>query len=74
MAVRTDLSRQELLDLVRRILSTGGRGADVRLFVANCKHPAKSDLIFWPHGPEHGPSKPEPTAEEIVERALTGRD
>jgi hypothetical protein len=68
------LSRPELLALVERILDTGGKNADIELFIANCKHPAGTDLIFWPHGDTHDPSKPEPTAEEIVEKAMSGED
>jgi hypothetical protein len=68
-----NLSRPEMLALVERILRTGGKKADVELFAANCKHPAGTDLIFWPHGVPHDPSKPEPTAEEIVEKAMSGR-
>jgi hypothetical protein len=59
-----------MLALVERIQRTGGKRADVELFVANCKHPAGTDLIFWPHGFPHDPSKPEPTAEEIVAKAM----
>jgi hypothetical protein len=68
------LSRPEMLALVERILRNGGKRADIDLFVANCKHPAGTDLIFWPHGVPHDPSKPEPTAEEIVEKAMSGED
>jgi hypothetical protein len=62
-----------MLELVERILHTGGRRADVELFAANCRHSAGTDLIYWPHGFPHDPAKPEPTAEEIVERAMSGK-
>jgi hypothetical protein len=68
------LSRPEMLALVERILRTGGKQAEIELFDANCKHPAGTDLIFWPHGFPDDPSKPEPTAAEIVEKAMSGED
>jgi hypothetical protein len=43
----------------------------VELFDANCLHPDKNGLIFWPHGFPHRPDLPEPTAEKIVDKALT---
>jgi hypothetical protein len=44
------------------------------VFEANCKHSAGTDLIFWPHGFPHDPEKPEPTIEEIVDKAMSGDD
>lgn len=73
--MRTDLGREELLALVRRIRSSelGGDALDdaVELFLLNCRDPAGSDLIFWPDlaGFARGI---EPTDEEIVERAVHG--
>jgi hypothetical protein len=76
MELRRDLSREEMLALVRRIMRAEGTAeqadADVELFIANCKHRTGSDLIFWPSGFPHDPSKPEPMAEEIVEKAMSG--
>jgi hypothetical protein len=74
--MRRDLSRQEMLALVRRVMRGEGTeataNADVRLFIANCRHPSGSDLIFWPDRvPELGGS--EPTAEEVVDLAMRGR-
>jgi hypothetical protein len=71
---RNDLSRDEMIALVTRIVNTGGKRADIDLFVANCKHPDSTDLIYWPHGDQHDPSKPEPTVEEIVDRAMNYPD
>jgi hypothetical protein len=72
--MRTDLSRDEMIALVTRICKVEGTEQEiddaVRLFVANCKHPDGSDLIFYPHGYPHDPTKPEPTVEQIVEKAM----
>jgi hypothetical protein len=76
------LSREEMITLVRKIMreewaeGTGAereaeRDADIDLFRANCLHPGGANLIFWPHGHPHDPTKPEPTAEEIVDKAMS---
>ena len=67
---RTDLSRDEMIALVTRIVNTGGKSADIQLFVANCKHPDSTDLIYWPHDGDYDPNQPEPTIEEIVDKAM----
>ena len=75
--MRTDLTRDEMIALVKRISAAEGTEAEindaVELFIVNCKHPEGSDLIFWPHGYPHDPSKPEPTVEKIVDMAMSGR-
>ena len=72
---RTDLSRDEMIALVTRISNVEGTEEQiddmVLLFIANCRHPDGSDLIFWPNGFPHDPSKPEPTIEEIVDKAMS---
>ena len=72
------LSREEMITLVRKIMraawakeTEAERDADLTLFLANCLDPAGTDLIFWPHGFPHDPTKPEPTAEEIVDKAMS---
>ena len=69
------LTRAEMIALVEKIRRAEGSeeeiGAAVELFVANCLHPDGSDLIFWPHGFPHKPDLPEPTTEEIVDKALS---
>jgi Colicin immunity protein / pyocin immunity protein len=74
--VKASLSRIEMIELVRRISTADGSEAEidemVGVFVANCRHPAGTDLIFWPNGCPHDSSKPEPTVEEIVDRAMSG--
>jgi hypothetical protein len=74
--MRADLTRDEMIALVTRICKVEGTESEidqmVRLFVANCKHPGGSDLIFWPHGYPHDPSMPEPTVEQIVDQAMSG--
>lgn len=69
------LSREELLALVKIILSAPeGTEAEsvlrVLAFSNNCKHPAGSDLIFYPEESFGGRS--EPTPEEIVDKAMRG--
>ena len=72
------LSREEMVTLVRKIMraewakgTEAEQDADLTLFRANCLHPARADLIFWPHGVPHDPTKPMPTAEEIVDKAMS---
>jgi hypothetical protein len=69
------LTRSEMIALVEKIRRAEGTEAEiqaaVQLFDANCLHPSKNELIFWPHGFPHDPSLPEPTTEEIVDKALT---
>jgi hypothetical protein len=65
------MSRDELVELVRRIMTgEGGTQEDADLlvdrFCANVPHPEADDLIFYPH--DHFGH--EPTAEEVVDRAL----
>lgn len=68
--MRRDLSREELVDLVRRIRSGEGTETEqedlLALLEANVVHPAVSDLVFWPETPN-------PTAEDIVDEALAYR-
>ena len=40
------------------------------LLEANVPDPNVSDLIFWPNGFPHDPNAPEPTAEQVVDKAL----
>lgn len=69
------LSREEMITLVRKIMRAEGTEeelyANITVFRANCLHPDGTNLIFWPHGPTHDPTKPEPTAEEIVDKAMS---
>jgi len=68
------LTRAEMIALVEKIRRAEGTeeeiGAMVELFDANCLHPDKNGLIFWPHGFPNNPELPEPTSEEIVDKAL----
>jgi hypothetical protein len=69
------LTRAEMIALVEKIRRAEGTeeeiGAAVELFCANCLHPSGSDLIFWPYGFPDNPNLPEPTTEEIVDKALS---
>jgi hypothetical protein len=69
------LTREEMIALVDKIRRCEGTEeeiqASVELFDANCLHPSKNGLIFWPHGVPHNPNLAEPTTEEIVDKALS---
>lgn len=69
------LTRDEMIALVDKIRRNDGTekeiNAAVELFRFNCLHPSGSSLIFWPHGYPHNPNLPEPTTEEIVDKALS---
>jgi hypothetical protein len=74
MNTQQKLTRQELLQLVGRIMAADGTEQElnemVALFDHNCVNPKKNGLIFWPHGFPHDPTKRNPTAGEIVDAAL----
>jgi Colicin immunity protein / pyocin immunity protein len=66
------MTRDELVALVRRIMAGEGGSQEeadrlVDLFADNVPHPEAEDLIFYPE-PHFGR---EPTAEEVVDRALS---
>jgi colicin immunity protein/pyocin immunity protein len=68
------MDRDELIELVERIMRAEGADQEeadalVGRFEANVPHPAASDLIFYPDA-HFGH---EPTAEEVVDRALSYR-
>jgi hypothetical protein len=68
------MSRDELVELVRRIMAGGGGSREeadrlVAVFVESVPHPEADGLIFYPDQYfDH-----EPTAEEVVELALSYR-
>jgi hypothetical protein len=67
------LTRDEMIELVRNIFNPQGFSEAridlmVAQFIFNCKHPAGSDLIFWPSG--HFPDDRDPTPEQIVDKAI----
>lgn len=69
------LSRDGMVELVRKIMTAEGTEAEgslrVRIFDENCKHPAKSDLIFYPDA--HFKGNREPSVDEIVDKAMAGK-
>jgi hypothetical protein len=74
--VPTDLSREEMVEIVlRAVTANSNPDSDfyLELFLVNCKHPAGSDLIFWPNLVPELPQGREPTAEEIADLALGRR-
>jgi len=72
-ADRPSLSTQEMIELVTKIIDSEGTESQlatmVEKFNANCLHPAKSDLIFYPDDYFDGNLDPSPS--EIVEKAFT---
>ncbi|WP_405111639.1 hypothetical protein MHH28_03075 [Paenibacillus sp. FSL K6-1217] len=60
------LSRQQLIELVTKIVNAEGTEAELdqwlEIVASNVAHPGVSDLIFW--------HEPELTPEEIVDSAL----
>ncbi len=74
-----NLSRDELIELVKSImtvcdkdgneLSEADHFALVQKFKKSIRHPGGSDLIYYP---ELVGLPPEPTAEEIVDLAMSG--
>ena len=67
------LDRAGLIALVEKIMTAQGSEAEIHTwadwFKANISHPAGTDLIFYP-----AKGKEEPTAEEIVDEALSYKE
>ena len=68
----TKLNRDELIELVSKILDTNYSEEDrvkfLNLFEQNVPHPQASDLIFWP---DHQGFEDDLTIKEIVDIALS---
>jgi hypothetical protein len=63
--------RDEMIEIVKRIMACqDDQIFYVQLFVANCKHPSETDLIFWPDLVPEFSGDREPTVEEIVDLAM----
>lgn len=69
-----NISVAEMAEIVSRV-SACGENHDfyLELFLANCKHPSGTDLIYWPDQVPELPQGREPTAAEIADLALRGR-
>ena len=69
------LTHPEMMQLVGRILDAEGTEAELKLMIelfdANCQHPAKNSLIYYPEVYFDGDSIP--SVEQIVEKAMTPR-
>lgn len=67
------LSKQQMVDLTSKLINAKGTQAELAImtlmFDANCSHPAKSDLIYYPE--EHFENVLDISPLEIVERALS---
>ncbi|MFE3764297.1 hypothetical protein ACFXPI_21360 [Streptomyces sp. NPDC059104] len=67
--VVADITRDELVEIVRRLLTASGDSDyHLRLLEANVSHPRVSDLVFHP-----ADSLQDPCAEQIVDEALRYR-
>ena len=67
------VSLEEMTEIVSRIRAGGGDPDAifyVALFDATCKHPAKTDLIYWSNLAPELPQDREPTAAEIAALAV----
>jgi hypothetical protein len=75
-AIRPDptLTREEMTEIVSRATAvTDDSDFYLELFLANCKHPSGTDLIYWPNLVPELPQDRDPTPEEITDLALRGR-
>jgi hypothetical protein len=75
-SIRPDpgLTRGEMAEIVRRATAvTEDSDFYTELFLANCKHPSGTDLIYWPDLVPELPQDRDPTADEIADLALRGR-
>lgn len=67
------LSKEEMINLVTKLINAEGTQAELALmtlqFDANCIHPAKNGLIYYPD--EYFENSPDPSPSEIVEKALS---
>lgn len=69
---RSDLIRDEMIEIVRRIVSAGDdHDFYLLVFEENCKHPAKSGLIYYPDLVPELPQDREPTEAEIADLAMS---
>ena len=69
-----NLTRAEMTEIISRIMA-GDDDEDfyLQLFEVNCRHPAGTDLIFYPDDVPELPTDQEPTAEQIAMLALPDR-
>jgi hypothetical protein len=68
------LSREEMTEIVSRAMTSGGdHDFYLKLFSVNCRHPSRTDLIYWPNLMPELPQGREPTVEEIASLGLRGR-
>ncbi len=67
------ISKQEMIALVEKLMEGNGTQVELALmtllFDANCIHFAKNGLLYYPE--EYFEGNPDPSASEIVEKALT---
>ncbi len=65
-----NLSLAEMTEIIHRIRNLDDDDFYLELFEVNCKHPAGTDLIYYPDEISELPQDREPTSEEIARLAL----
>jgi hypothetical protein len=74
LAPDPSVSLAEMTEIVSRVRACGDDSDFyLELFLVNCKHPSRTDLIYWPNLVPELPQGREPTTEEVAELALRGR-
>ena len=77
MTSRDRLTREELIDVVERIMNVDGSEEEIDrlidLFQSNVLDPEATNLIFWPAEHPRNPEGRELTAAEVVDIALQYR-
>ncbi|WP_425396507.1 hypothetical protein [Aeoliella sp.] len=70
-----ELTVAEMTEIVERVIDCR-EACDfyMEVFLANCKHPSGSDLIYWPDLVPELPQDREPTSAEIAELAMRSMD
>ena len=67
------LTLAEMTEIVSRVMTLAEHhDFYLELFLANCKHPSGTDLIFWPNLVPELPQGRDPTADEVADLALRG--
>ena len=74
LAKPPSVSVAEMTEVVSRVMACGSdHDFFLDLFLAHCKHPSGTDLIFYPDLVPELPQGREPTAAEVAELALRGQ-
>jgi hypothetical protein len=76
-AILRFMTREEMIQLVRNLSSGEGSEAEMTAWLGKSERSVPyvswQNLIFWPQGFPHDPTKPEMRSEEIVDKALSSK-